>query len=367
VSAIRIRSLFALFIAVPLSAQTPRDSVHVAQQTAALKVAKARADSVNRALAQCAATKTCAGYLKSAALVQQRLLAQFPTLFAAESALVASGAVPPIPTPTPVPTPTPIDTTHGLAELPRVFLTTTVASTPSPGRSLHVPIGGSVQAALDSAQCGDKILLAASASFSTSTLYRKSCSAAAWITLTTEGCSTLPAEGVRVDSIAARCFAKIVTPSTSPALGTGPGASYLRVIGVEFTLAAQSSTVNYNYGLIRLGDPSSESTLASQAHHIILDRVYLHGGAGLSVQHAALLNGASLAFIDSYCSDIHWPGTETHCLVSWAGAGPFKIVNDYIEGASINLLVGGADPVVPNLIPSDWEIRRNHFFKPLAY
>src|SRR5207244_1796422 len=31
------------------------------------------------------------------------------------------------------------------------------------------------------------------------------------------------------------------------------------------------------------------------------------------------------------------------------------------------VMFGGADPAIPNLIPSDIEIRRNYFFKPLAW
>ena len=46
--------------------------------------------------------------------------------------------------------------------------------------------------------------------------------------------------------------------------------------------------------------------------------------------------------------------------------GPFKIVNNYLEGAGENVMFGGADPTIPDLVPSDIEIRRNHFFKPLV-
>jgi hypothetical protein len=38
-----------------------------------------------------------------------------------------------------------------------------------------------------------------------------------------------------------------------------------------------------------------------------------------------------------------------------------------LEGAGENLMVGGADPTIPNLVPSDIEIRRNHFYKPPSW
>src|SRR5438874_1292458 len=49
-------------------------------------------------------------------------------------------------------------------ELPHL-LKTSLADTPSPGRSLVVGAGGKLQAALDSARSGDRITLACGASF----------------------------------------------------------------------------------------------------------------------------------------------------------------------------------------------------------
>ena len=37
------------------------------------------------------------------------------------------------------------------------------------------------------------------------------------------------------------------------------------------------------------------------------------------------------------------------------------------KGPGENVLFGGADPQIPNLVPSDIEIRRNHFYKPLTW
>ena len=42
-------------------------------------------------------------------------------------------------------------------------------------------------------------------------------------------------------------------------------------------------------------------------------------------------------------------------------------MNNYLEAAGENVMFGGADPKIPNLVPSDIEIRRNHFAKPLSW
>jgi hypothetical protein len=47
--------------------------------------------------------------------------------------------------------------------------------------------------------------------------------------------------------------------------------------------------------------------------------------------------------------------------------GPFKIVNNYIEASSENIMFGGADPTVQGLVPSDIEIRRNHVTRPISW
>jgi hypothetical protein len=49
------------------------------------------------------------------------------------------------------------------------------------------------------------------------------------------------------------------------------------------------------------------------------------------------------------------------------GPGPYKIVNNYLEGAGENLMFGGADPQIQGVVPSDIEVRGNHFRKPLSW
>src|SRR5205823_8514024 len=88
----------------------------------------------------------------------------------------------------------------GPAELPRVYLKTTLADTPTPGKTTSVNAGGDFQGALNSASCGDTIQLQAGAIFTGPfTLPAKSCDDQHWITIRTGASdSSLPAEGTRV-------------------------------------------------------------------------------------------------------------------------------------------------------------------------
>ena len=261
--------------------------------------------------------------------------------------------------------PTPVQPPTGFVApaLPRYTVSSSVEGSPSNGRTFRLARGDNLQATLDRAQCGDKILLASGAVYSGNYVLRKACSAAAWITIATDGCATMPAEGTRTSIAAASCFAKLVASNGSaPAVQAAAGASYYRVVGVEATIPANA---RINYGIVALGTSGPEqTTLAQVPHHIVLDRLYVHGTAAANVQRCIALNSAWAAVVDSYISECHFKGQDAQAIVGWNGPGPFKILNNYLEGSGENILFGGADPTIPNLNPGDIEVRHNHFRKP---
>jgi len=103
----------------------------------------------------------------------------------------------------------------GPAELPRVYLRSTMADTPTPGNVINVTAGGNVQAALNSANCGDTVLLQASATFTGSfTLPAKACDDQHWIVIRTSAPdSSLPPEGTRMTP----CYAGVASLPGRPA------------------------------------------------------------------------------------------------------------------------------------------------------
>jgi hypothetical protein len=60
-------------------------------------------------------------------------------------------------------------------------------------------------------------------------------------------------------------------------------------------------------------------------------------------------------------------GFDSQAILGYNGPGPFKIMNNYLEAAGENIMFGGADPVIPGLVPSDIQIVRNHLFKPIRW
>jgi len=60
-------------------------------------------------------------------------------------------------------------------------------------------------------------------------------------------------------------------------------------------------------------------------------------------------------------------GADSQAACGWNGPGPFKIVNNYLEGAGENIMFGGATPSITGLVPSDIEFRLNNVNKPLIW
>ena len=250
-----------------------------------------------------------------------------------------------------------------LPQQPQVFLDTTyVAPT---GRQTSVPAGGDLQGALNAAQPGDVLILQSGATYTGNfTLPAKS--GTGWIHIQGTALSSLPAPGVRVGPTQANLMPKIVSPNTMAALTTAAGAHHYRFVGIEIT-TTWASTSATNFGLVALEAPGGNTTLAQVPTDLVFDRCYIHGTPTGNVRRGVLMNSARTAVVDSHLSDLHEVGADSQAIGGWNGPGPFKIVNNYLAGAGENIMFGGADPRINNLVPSDIEIRKNHIAKPLTW
>src|SRR5689334_6758853 len=244
-------------------------------------------------------------------------------------------------------------------ELPRVYLDTTYS--PPSGNVISVSSGGDLQAALDNAQPGDTIQLEAGATF-TGNFILPNKTGTSWIYIQSSSYSSLPAPGNRVSPSQAGLMPKIVTDNNSPAIGTAAAAHNYRFVGVEISTVASQTT-----NIVYLEADGGQTSTSQVPTDIVFDRCWIHGTSTATTRRGIALNSARTAVIDSYISDIHEVGADNQALCGWNGPGPFKIVNNYLEGATENLLFGGSDPSIPNLVASDIEIRHNYFFKPLSW
>jgi hypothetical protein len=249
----------------------------------------------------------------------------------------------------------------GRAATPYVYLDTTLV--PSDGRTIEVAAGGDLQAALDSARPGDVISLEAGAVF-TGNFILPNKRGVGWVTIrsSTDDANLPPAEH-RITPEYSAVMPRLETPNTQPVISTEAGAHHYRFIAVEFSLAPD---VKINYGLVSLG--SGDHTSPDQLpHHLVVDRCVIRGSQSADLSRGLALNCASAALIDSLVYDCHAEGFDSQAVASWNGTGPFKIVNNLLQGAAENVLFGGADPSIPGLVASDIEVRGNTISKPLSW
>ena len=230
------------------------------------------------------------------------------------------------------------------------------------GSVLQLDRKGDFQRALNEARPGDTIVLQAGAVYEGPfTLPVKS--GAEFITIQSSRVSELP-EGVRVSPSQSALFAKLQSAVNGlPIIKTDAKAHHYKFVGIEFSTANEKVVV---YDLVRFGD-NEQTKLDQVPHHLEIDRSYIHGFKTQEVQRGISLNSAETNITNSYISEVHGKGYDTQAICGWNGPGPFKIINNYLEGAGENVMFGGADPRIRNLVPSDIEIRENHFFKPLKW
>jgi hypothetical protein len=234
-------------------------------------------------------------------------------------------------------------------------------SAPS-GSVISLPAGGDLQAALNSAQLGDTIVLAAGATYTGPFTLPNKSSGNGWIYIQSSAYSTLPSPGSRVKLVDASKMPKIVVAAQrGPAISTSRNAHHYRFVGIHFRPTAGSFVTE----LVRIGDyDTSTSTLPS---HIVFDRCIFQGDSAVGGRRGIAMDGRYVAVLDSHLSDFKEVGADTQAAWAHNTSGPLKLVNNYLEAAGENLMFGGADSKSSSLVPADIEIARNHFFKPLSW
>lgn len=160
---------------------------------------------------------------------------------------------------------------------------------------------------------------------------------------------------------------KLIGPGFNrPAIRTDAKAHHYRLIGLEI-LSGPAEHSELVYLGEQRGSDGDGVDINNVPHHIIIDRCYIHGHPQYNLYRAIALNSAHTEIINSHISECHVEGFEGQGILGWNGPGPYKIINNRIEAAGINVMFGGTAAKIFNVIPSDIEIRRNHLFKPLLW
>jgi hypothetical protein len=228
--------------------------------------------------------------------------------------------------------------------------------------AIRVPAGGDLQVAIDRARPGDAIMLDPGATY-VGNFTLPPTAGSDYITIRSAAdASQFPSDG-RVRPEHVQWMPTLRSPNGAPALATKPSAHHWRLQWLAF--AANADGVG---DVITLGDGSdAQRDLTTIPHHFVLDGLIIRGDKTKGQKRAIALNSGSTSVRNSDIRDIKAAGQDSQAICGWNGPGPFLIENNYLEAAGENILFGGSDPFVPDLVPSDITIRGNYVTKPLEW
>ena len=251
------------------------------------------------------------------------------------------------------------------AELPREEVDTRY---PVAGRVVRLAADADLQAAIDSASPGDELLLPRGATYVGNFYLPDKGPSNEWIVLRTDVADAeLRAEGTRMTPSRAReiGLASIVSPNANSVIVTGYGANHFRFVGVEITSSERVDEIN---ALVRFGDNTDgQHDPATTAHHLVIDRSYLHGEPTVQLRRCVMLNSATSAVVDSWLADCHSNVSDSQAIIGWNGPGPYLIQNNHLEAGHEVVMFGGGGVTTPGVSPADVTIRGNHFTRPVTW
>ena len=246
-----------------------------------------------------------------------------------------------------------------------VFLAAVLAicAADASAREIRVPAGGNLQAALDAARAGDTILLEAGATYVGNFRLPKHAGPGVITVRSATADRLLPPPGTRITPAHAPLLPKIRSGNTGAALSTAPGAAGWRLVCLEF----QANERGRN-DIITLGDGSeAQRSLDQVPRDIRLERVYVHGDPLHGQKRGVALNSADTAIVDSHIAEMKAIGQDSQAVGGWNGPGPFLLENNHLEAAGEVFMLGGSDPSIPDLVPSDVVLRGNRLTRPLRW
>jgi hypothetical protein len=113
-------------------------------------------------------------------------------------------------------------------------------------------------------------------------------------------------------------------------------------------------------------DGTGEVILLQDSTNIYLDRLLIVGGVN-GQKRGIRGNGQRITLTRSYIANIARASQDSQAFCAWDGAGPYTLTNNYLEAASENVMIGGADSQSPDRVPSDILVEGNSFSKRLEW
>src|SRR6187399_115486 len=247
----------------------------------------------------------------------------------------------------------------GRSQSVRTLLLAGVLGTLCPDRAsaadVYVAAGGDLQAAINAAVGGDTIYLQAGSTFVGNFRLPVHAGAGTVTIRSSAGDAQLPPPGTRIGPAHAPLLPKLRSANTQPVFATAPAAANWKLQTLEL-----QSTDRGMYDIVTLGDGSgAQTSLARVPQNLTIDRVYIHADAQHGQKRAIALNSGQTVIRDSYIEGIRALNQDSQAIAGWTGPGPYTIENNYLEAAGEVFILGGSDPNIPNMVPTDVVLRGN--------
>jgi hypothetical protein len=169
--------------------------------------------------------------------------------------------------------------------------------------------------------------------------------------------------GGRVRPVHAQWMPTLRSPNGASALATRPSAHHWRLQWLAFEANAGGAG-----NIISLGDGGgAQRDLATVPHDFELDGLIIRGDPAQGQKRGIGLNSGATVVRNSDIRGIKFEGQDSQAICGWNGPGPYVIENNYLEAAGENVMFGGADPTIRDLVPSDITVRRNYVTKPIEW
>lgn len=207
------------------------------------------------------------------------------------------------------------------------------------------PAYTTIQDAITAAGTGDIICLKAGETFSQGTveLTDKGNLASPIVIRSCAADSLLPAAGVRISpSYNSHLPIWKSNSDNTSAVSADPAAQDYILRFIRFQPDPDSTGDIIRMGVVN----SSYDTMADQPDNITLDRVIVEGDSIRGASRGVAMAGKNLSVTNSYFTSINSRGQDGQSIFIAQGEGPFTITNNYLDGGTEQLMVGGTDPVL---------------------
>jgi hypothetical protein len=235
-------------------------------------------------------------------------------------------------------------------------------------QTVRVPPAGDLQRILNSAKCGDTIILEAGAFYKPSgdsfvLPQKRGCTGtdADYITIQTSNLAGISGSGQRIDPARhAAAMPRLVGSSGNFVIIAAAGAHHYKFIGIEITTNGNPDI--YTPDLVNLGAYFTREQRLD-TNHFVFDRMFLHApeitpanlfptsvertvgrGMALGISEVWVTNSYLAGFSGKYpkSSSAAGQNIDSYGIYSDGGPGPIRIINNYIEAQFNNIFIGGA-------------------------